>query len=179
MKKKEIERVSIFLCLILRHKPEEIGIVLDENGWADIDDLIFGMQSRGRNLDRPLLDEIVRTDEKRRYVFSPDGRKIRACQGHSVPVDMQFKVEVPPALLYHGTAKHLLPVIHREGLNPQKRQYVHLSTNKETAIKVGSRHGDPSVITISAGEMHESGVTFYLSENGVWLVSHVPPEYFR
>lgn len=176
MKKKDIERVSIFLCLILRHKPEEIDIALDANGWADI---ILGMQSRGRNLDRSLLDEIVRTDEKRRYVFSPDGRKIRACQGHSVPVDMQFRVEVPPELLYHGTAKHLLPTIRQEGLNSQKRQYVHLSTNRETAIKVGSRHGDPCVITISAGEMHENGIAFYLSENNVWLVSHVPPEYFR
>ncbi len=170
------QETSKFIALILRHKPEVIGIALDEHGWADVKQLIAGV-SKTRPLTMEKLEEIVRTDAKGRYAFNGDHTKIRANQGHSVPVDVELKKTAPPAVLYHGTGAKYVPAILREGLKPQTRLYVHLSPDTATALAVGRRHGSPVVFTIDAKKMAEDGYEFFLSVNGVWLTREVPVRY--
>jgi putative RNA 2'-phosphotransferase len=175
MGKKE---TSKFISLILRHRPEAAGIVLDEHGWADVDELIRGINGAGRHrLDRELLEEIVREDEKQRYSFNEDHTLIRANQGHSIPVDVELKQMAPPDILFHGTGKKSMRSIEKEGLLPMSRLYVHLSKDVKTAKTVGSRHGTPIVYKVRAGAMARDGYKFYLSANGVWLTKSVPVEY--
>lgn len=171
-----LTRTSRYISLILRHKPEAIGITLDEHGWADVDELIAGV-SRTHPLTMKLLEEIVRTDEKQRYSFNGDKTLIRANQGHSIPVDVELPELEPPAILYHGTGQKYVPSIDRQGLLPKSRLYVHLSADEDTAVKVGRRHGPPIVYKVQAGKMSEDGYLFYRSVNGVWLTKEVPIEY--
>lgn len=172
-------KISKFLSLVLRHKPEAIGLVLDEQGWANIDELIdkANYSNQGISLTRSLLQEVVDTSDKKRFTVSDDGQKIRAAQGHSVDIDLKLKPITPPEFLYHGTATRFLDSILKEGLKPQQRQFVHLSTDIETATKVGQRYGKPVILKIKALLMYEQGFVFYLSENGVWLTGHVPKAY--
>ena len=169
-------RTSKYISLILRHKPEVIGITLDEHGWANVDELIAGV-SRTHPLDKAGLEEIVRTDEKLRYSFNEDKTKIRANQGHSVPVDVELEEVMPPEILYHGTGEKNVASIDAQGLIPKTRLYVHLSGNYETAYKVGARHGKPRIYQVHSGQMAVDGYTFYRSVNGVWLTKEVPPKY--
>lgn len=169
--------IGKYIALILRHKPETIGITLDEHGWANVNELIAGIQTQYPDFTMNDLEEIVRTDNKQRYAFNQDKTKIRANQGHSVSVDVELKEAVPPDVLYHGTAVKYMPFILRDGLIPKSRLYVHLSNDVETATKVGQRHGSPIVLMINAKKMHEDGYPFYLSENGVWLTKTVPVQY--
>lgn len=171
-------KLGRFLSLVLRHDPGAAGITLDEHGWADVEQLLAGVNRTGRKIDLPTLERIVRENNKRRYSFSGDHTKIRANQGHSIPVDVELKETEPPKYLYHGTASRFLSAIHREGIRKMSRQYVHLSGDFETAVAVGKRHGAPVVITIDAEAMARDGITFYRSENGVWLCEHVEPKYF-
>lgn len=170
--------VSIYLSLILRHKPEEAGITLDKNGWAKVDELIRGVR-RKYPLDMETLEEIVATDNKQRYSFNEDHTLIRANQGHSIPVDVELKVTTPPRYLYHGTATKYVGLIERDGLLPKSRLYVHLSDNVDTAMGVGARHGDPVVYKVYAETMANHGFIFYKSVNGVWLTKEVPIEYME
>ena len=172
------EQVSRFISLILRHRPDVIGITLDEHGWANVDELIAGV-SKTDPLDLEELREIVRTDEKGRYSFNEDGTKIRANQGHSIDVDVELKKAEPPEFLWHGSAVKYEASIDREGLVPKTRLYVHLSPDVETARKVGSRHGKPVIYQVSARRMVMDGFDFYLSENGVWLTKRVPAGYLQ
>ena len=167
---------SKFISLILRHKPETIGITLDEHGWADVDELIKGV-SRTHPLTKAELEEIVRTDEKQRYSFNDDKTLIRANQGHSVPVDVELEEVYPPEYLFHGTGEKYVASIDVQGLIPKSRLYVHLSGDVKTAVKVGSRHGKPVVYRVLAKQMAEAGFVFYRSVNGVWLTKTVPAEY--
>lgn len=167
---------SKFLSLILRHKPETIGIKLDEHGWADVSELISGI-SKTRPFDMKMLEEIVRTDSKQRYSFNEDKTLIRANQGHSIPVDVELEKKTPPEFLYHGTGEKFVSSIDKEGLLSKSRLYVHLSKDTETAVKVGSRHGKPVVYRVEAGKMADDGYEFFLSVNGVWLTKAVPAEY--
>ena len=167
---------SKFLSLILRHKPETIGIKLDEHGWADVSELISGI-SKTRPFDMKMLEEIVRTDNKQRYSFNEHKTLIRANQGHSIPVDVELEKKTPPEFLYHGTGEKFVSSIDKEGLLSKSRLYVHLSKDTETAVKVGSRHGKPVVYRVAAGKMADEGYVFFLSVNGVWLVKAVPAEY--
>lgn len=173
-----LRETSKFIALILRHKPETIGITLDEHGWANVDELIEGV-----NMTYPLtmeeLEEIVRTDEKQRYSFNDDKTLIRANQGHSIPVDVELKEVHPPKYLYHGTGEKYVPSIDIQGLIPKSRLYVHLSGDIETAVKVGSRHGKPVVYRVLAEQMVEAGMLFYKSVNGVWLTKNVPARYLK
>lgn len=171
------KKLSIFISLVLRHKPETIGITLDEHGWANVNELINGINDSGRKIDMKILEEIVRTDEKGRYSFSEDKTLIRANQGHSVPVDVELKETVPPDILYHGTATRFLDTIKRDGIRSMSRLYVHLSQDLDTARKVGSRHGKSVVLEINAKQMFGEGCKFYLSENGVWLTKFVHWDY--
>lgn len=175
---RNLTNLSRYLSLILRHKPEVIGISLDEHGWANVDELITGI-AKDNEFDREMLEEIVRTDSKQRYSFNEDGTLIRANQGHSIPVDVELEEAVPPEILWHGTAEKYVESIEEQGLIPKSRLYVHLSKNMETAVNVGKRHGKPVVYQIKAGEMHRDGYEFYLSKNGVWLTKRVPAEYLR
>lgn len=169
--------VSKFISLILRHKPEVVGISLDEHGWADVKDLITGIQKTGKVIDMDILEEIVRTDEKSRYSFNVNRTLIRANQGHSIPVDVELKEVTPPDTLYHGTASRFLDSIMEHGIKPMGRLYVHLSKDVATAAKVGARHGVPIVLWINAKQMVKDGVKFYLSDNGVWLTEYVDWKY--
>lgn len=170
--------LSKFLAYVLRHKPEDIGITLDEHGWANVNELIEGINKKnGYSANLYILDEIVRTDDKQRYSFNEDKTLIRANQGHSIPVDVELKETMPPDILYHGTATRFVADILNEGIKSMSRLYVHLSQNIETAHKVGKRHGKPVVLEIDAKRMFSDGIKFYLSENDVWLTSYVDPKY--
>lgn len=171
--------LSKFIALILRHKPDTVGITLDEHGWASVSELLSGINASGNEIDMQTLEEIVAEDEKQRYSFNSDKTKIRANQGHSVNVDVELKKAVPPETLFHGTGEKFVSSIKSEGLKPKSRLYVHLSKDRETAVKVGSRHGKPVVFEVNSGEMSRNGFEFFLSENGVWLTKIVPAEYLR
>ena len=173
-----LKETSKFISLILRHKPETIGITLDEHGWADVQELIEGV-NKIFPLDMTALERIVDKDEKQRYSFNEDKTLIRANQGHSIPVDVELKELVPPEILYHGTAEKYVASIDSQGLIPKSRLYVHLSSDKETAAKVGERHGKPVVYAVKSGEMHSDGIVFFKSVNGVWLVKAVPVKYLK
>lgn len=171
--------LSKFIALILRHKPDTVGITLDEHGWASVSELISGINACGNEIDMQTLEDIVAEDEKQRYSFNSDKTKIRANQGHSVNVDVELKKAVPPETLFHGTGEKFVSSIKSEGLKPKSRLYVHLSKDRETAVKVGSRHGKPVVFEVNSGEMSRCGFEFFLSENDVWLTKIVPAEYLR
>ena len=173
------KKLSVFISLVLRHNPEAAGIRLDSHGWADVDELIKGIKQSGRKINRDILEEIVRTDEKGRYSFDEEKKKIRANQGHSIPVDVELEEKTPPQYLYHGTASRFLNGIFKEGLKPMSRLYVHLSPDKETAKKVGKRHGTVVVLLVDAGKMAEDGLVFFQSANGVWLTKQVLPKYLH
>lgn len=176
---KNLENTGKFISLILRHKPETIGIALDEHGWADTGELISGIRKRIPDFDMETLEEIVRTNNKQRYSFNEDHSKIRATQGHSIKVDVDLREVAPPEILYHGTGEKSVESIKKQGLVPRSRLYVHLSKDIPTAINVGSRHGIPVVFTVLSGKMYLDGFKFYLSENGVWLTKAVPQDYLR
>ena len=169
-------RASRFLSLVLRHKPEAAGITLDSHGWAEVDALLAGMASR-HTLTMAQLEEIVHTDDKQRYAFNDSKTKIRANQGHSVPVDVELTECEPPELLYHGTGEKYVDSILEHGLIPKSRLYVHLSKDLETAKLVGLRHGTPVVFAVQSGEMYRHGVRFYRAKNGVWLTECVPSQF--
>ncbi len=167
---------SRYMSLILRHKPETIGISLDEHGWASVDELIAGI-AKTHEFNMDILEEIVRTDNKQRYSFNDDKTLIRANQGHSIPVDVELEKTEPPEYLYHGTGEKYRISIDEQGLIPKSRLYVHLSSDIDTAIKVGSRHGKPVVYCVLSGQMQREGYDFYKSVNGVWLTKKVPAKY--
>ena len=175
-----IKNTSKFISLILRHKPETICISIDEHGWADVQELIDGINaSDSGRLDVDLLEEIVRTDEKQRYSFNEDHTLIRANQGHSIPVDVELEEKTPPDILWHGTGEKYVSSIDVQGLRSKGRLYVHLSSDVETAKKVGSRHGKPVIYAIDCRKMTEDGYAFYLSANQIWLIKKVPVEYLK
>lgn len=171
--------ISKYIALILRHKPETIGLVLDKHGWADVNQLVDGIKKKYPEFTKQNLEVIVANDNKQRYSFSEDDLHIRANQGHSVNVNVELKEIDPPNLLYHGTATRFVESIKKEGLVPKTRLYVHLSKDYDTAVKVGQRHGEPIVLTINAAKMKNDGFKFFVSENGVYLTKRVPTEYIR
>lgn len=176
---KQLISKSKFLSLVLRHKPEEIGLTLDPEGWADLDELIRLSETKGVSLTREMIYEIVATNDKKRFAIDASGNRIRANQGHSVAVDLKLAAIAPPDVLFHGTATRFLPSIRQGGLIPGSRQHVHLSSTAAIATNVGARHGKPVVLVVQSGEMHDDGYEFYCSENGVWLTNSVPLQYLE
>ncbi len=172
-------KVSKFLSLVLRHQPEKIGIELDPAGWVGVSRLLRGCAEQGFPISREELDYVVANNDKKRFAFSEDGRRIRASQGHSVEVELEYEPNAPPKLLYHGTTQRFLGSIRTQGLVNGKRHDVHLSRDAATALKIGQRHGKPVLLRIRAGDMHRAGHEFFLSANGVWLTDHVPAEYLE
>ena len=174
---KDLKNISKFLSLVLRHQPELIGISMEPDGWVSVRELIEKSNKHRQSLDMATLEEVVTTSDKQRFAFNEDKTKIRANQGHSVNVDLQFKTVEPGEFLYHGTVDKFIESISESGLQKMSRTHVHLSRDLETATKVGSRRGKPVILIIRAAEMHRDGYKFYLSENEVWLTEHVPAKY--
>lgn len=170
-------KLSRFISLLLRHKPEEIGLSLDNQGYLEVDGLINGINKTGRFIDEDILDEIVISDNKQRYSYSEDRAKIRANQGHSIKVDLSLVETKPPKTLYHGTVDKFLSNIRKQGLLKMNREYVHLSTDIDTAKDVGGRRGEPVILVVNSEQMDKDGYKFYLSENGIWLIENVPAKY--
>jgi putative RNA 2'-phosphotransferase len=171
--------ISKFLSLVLRHKPQSIGLVLDEAGWAGVDELLAKAAAAGRHISRDALVEVVRNSDKQRFAFSTDGLRIRANQGHSVDVTLGLEAATPPDTLFHGTASRFLAAILSTGLDKRQRHHVHLTHDPATARAVGQRYGAPVVLEIDAARLCADGHVFHRSANGVWLVDHVPPAYLK
>jgi putative RNA 2'-phosphotransferase len=177
MPKDAVVTTSKLLSYVLRHRPDSIGLQLDAQGWADVDELLARLHADGNAIDRTLLERVVRENDKQRFAFSPDGLRIRASQGHSVDVDLALQPHAPPPVLYHGTASRFLKSILAEGLRAGARHHVHLSSVVQTAISVGMRYGFPVVLRVDAARMQAEGALFYQSDNGVWLTDAVAPRY--
>jgi putative RNA 2'-phosphotransferase len=177
MDEKRKIKISKFLSLVLRHKPEEIGLTLDENGWANVADLLEKSTTAGNNFTFEELEETVATNDKKRFAFDETQTKIRASQGHSLKVDIGFEEKTPPAILYHGTAERNVKAILENGLKKMARHHVHLSSETETARSVGTRYGKPVIFKIDTISMLAENFKFYISANGVWLVTEVPPKF--
>ena len=177
MTEKETIRISKFLSLVLRHEPEHVGIKLDPAGWVNVSDLLDAMNRHGVSLTLEQLKHVVETNDKKRFAISEDGLRIRASQGHSVDVALDYEPQTPPEFLYHGTPERFVDSIRATGLRKGERHHVHLSPDHATATKVGERRGWPVVLTIRSGDMHRQGHVFFRSANGVWLVENVPPQF--
>ena len=171
--------ISRYIALLLRHHPEKAGLCLDEHGWVEVEALIQGVRRSYPEFNRAVLDEIVARDSKQRYAYNQDKTCIRANQGHSIPVDVELKQALPPAILYHGTGEKYVESIQKVGLIPKSRLYVHLSTDIQTAIQVGKRHGQPVVYQIDTQQMIHDGFIFYISANHIWLTKAVPVQYLK
>ena len=167
------------LSYILRHAPEEVGLTLGEGGWVAVADLLTGLATKGWGITAEELNEVVATNDKKRFTLSDDGLRIRAAQGHSVNIKSDLAPIEPPEFLYHGTATRFLDPILAEGLKPMSRQHVHLSLDIETATKVGQRHGKPAILIVAAADMAKAGIHFYRADNGVWLTASIAPQYLR
>jgi putative RNA 2'-phosphotransferase len=177
MKEKDRTKISKFLSLVLRHKPEAIGLQLDDNGWVDVQELIAKCDAAGQSFSREELDEVVVLNEKQRFAFDDTRTRMRASQGHSIGVELALETRQPPEMLFHGTVNRFLESIRAEGLRKMERQHVHLSADRTTAEKVGSRRGAAGILIVRSGEMDRDGLTFFLSDNGVWLTDAVPEKY--
>jgi putative RNA 2'-phosphotransferase len=176
---KQLKHISKLMSLVLRHQPEAIGLQLDENGWANVQELITKMNDNGTSVDISTLTMAVETNDKKRFAFNEDKTMIHANQGHSIAVELNLNPATPPDTLYHGTAERFVASILKEGLKKQQRQHVHLSWQPQMAKAVGSRHGKPVILMINAKAMIHDGHTFYLSDNNVWLVDAVPVQYIN
>lgn len=173
------KRISKFLSLVLRHRPEAIGITLNESGWVGVEDLLAGLASVHRKISWDQLQAVVHGNDKQRFEFNADQTCIRARQGHSVQVNLGYESSVPPEILYHGTPEQYVASVMREGLKKQKRHHVHLHGDAALAAKVGQRRGRPVLLTIAARRMADAGHTFYLTPNQVWLTNAVPVQFIR
>ena len=172
-------RISKTLSYWLRHRPEAAGLELDSSGWATVEAVLEALSRRALAASLDELESVVASSDKNRFELSPDGTRIRARQGHSLDVDLDWPAMIPPALLFHGTVERFLPAILAEGLQPMKRHHVHLSPDEETARAVGSRRGTAVILRVAAGRMSADGKSFYLASNGVWLTDSVPPAYLE
>lgn len=180
MKKEQRIKRSKFLALILRHQPESVGLILEKEGWAPVDTVLQACRKKGRGMTLAELEALVAADEKGRYSFDQTGTKIRANQGHSTgEVELTFTKAEPPSVLYHGTVDRFLDSIFEKGLIPGSRHHVHLSADKETAMKVGQRRGKPVLLEIDAAGMTADGEEFFISDNGVWLAAQIPPQFLK
>jgi putative RNA 2'-phosphotransferase len=177
MQTEKLKRISKNLSYVLRHRPDSIGIELEQGGWIDVESLLLALARAGKQITREILHEVVAKNDKQRFEFNDDGLRIRARQGHSVEVELGYEPATPPDVLYHGTAVHNLDSIFQQGLLKGRRHHVHLSTNRQTMIQVAMRHGKPVVLAVQAGQMHAAGHAFFVTGNRVWLTEHVPPGY--
>ena len=179
MNQSRLVKISKYLSYHLRHRPDKLGLELAPGGWVPIKQLLAASKKDRFPITYAELEEVVEQNDKQRFSFDATGKLVRANQGHSIEIDLQLETEVPPDILYHGTGHRAVESILREGLHKMKRHHVHLSADVETATKVGARHGNPVVFLVDAAAMQQDGYLFYCSENGVWLVDSIPPEYIE
>lgn len=177
--KSEHIKTSKLLSYVLRHNPGEFGVTLDPRGWVDISTLLEALGKSGKSVSRETLEEVVQTNDKQRFAISEDHSRIRANQGHSIEVDLEYAPADPPEFLFHGTVDRFMDAIRAEGLKKMQRHHVHLSENFETAIKVGQRRGKPVILEVRAAEMMNAGHAFFVTPNRVWLTDAVPPEFIK
>ncbi|WP_210649997.1 RNA 2'-phosphotransferase [Nocardioides sp. SYSU D00065] len=170
-------RASKRLSYVLRHRPDSVGLTLDASGWVGVDDLLAALADAGTPLAREDVERIVATNDKQRFEVDRAAGRIRARQGHSVPVDLALDPAEPPAVLYHGTPARNLTSVLATGLDRRGRHHVHLSGDVDTARRVGRRRGEAVVLEVDAAAMARDGATFWRTGNGVWLTDHVPPEH--
>lgn len=175
----DARKISKSLSYWLRHRPDAAGLELDGAGWAPVAEILRALADAGLADRLEQLKEVVAESDKNRFELSSDGLRIRARQGHSLPVDLDWPTAEPPGFLFHGTVERSLPSILANGLKPMNRHHVHLSPDITTAERVGRRRGAPVVLRISAAAMAEDGHLFQLSGNGVWLTDTVPPDYIE
>jgi len=173
----DVVRISRRLSFVLRHRPDSVGLTLDDAGWVGVDELLDALGRHGMPLTRAELDAVVAGNDKQRFAFDTSGTRIRASQGHSITVALGYPPETPPDVLFHGTVERFLPDILAEGLRPGSRHAVHLSPDVATARTVGGRRGRPVVLRVDAAAMVADGLLFSRSANGVWLTDSVPPRY--
>ena len=173
----DIKKISKYLSFILRHKPDSIGLELSDEGWANIEELIT--RTKKFKLTKESIQIVVDTNDKKRFLISNDGQRIKANQGHSIQVELELESIIPPDILLHGTAERFIESIFKEGLNKQQRHHVHLSETQKTALNVGSRYGKPVLLKVDSKQMHEDGFEFFKTENDVWLVDCVPVKYLE
>lgn len=174
---KRLTKISKYLSYHLRHHPEALGLELAPGGWVEVAALLSAAREQGFHISPQELEAVVAQNDKKRFAFDPSHSHIRANQGHSVPVDLQLETRSPPKVLYHGTSDRAVVSIQRHGLQKQSRHHVHLSLNLETARQVGKRRGRPRVFEVDTAAMLQDNYQFYCSENHVWLVDSVPPQY--
>ena len=179
MTEKQTIRASKFMSFVLRHSPESAGLQLDSAGWVEVTSLLNGITKAKGQFTLDNLNHVVATNQKKRFEFNEDRTKLRASQGHSLDVDLEYEARTPPEFLYHGTATRFLDVIRAAGLKKMNRHHVHLSDEKVMTMKVGARHGKPTLLTIKAKDMHEDGHAFWLSTNNVWLTNEVPVSFIE
>ena len=172
-------RKSKLLSLWLRHDPGAGGLVLDAQGWTEVDAVLAGLARAGVACGWDELLRLVEESDKQRFELSGDAARIRARQGHSVAVALNWPRTAPPALLWHGTVARFLPAILAEGLKPMRRHHVHLSGDRDTATRVGQRRGAPVLLAVRAAALAETGRDFFLTSNGVWLTEAVPPAFLE
>ncbi len=174
----EVERThrSKMLSMWLRHKPERGGLTLSKEGWVPIEEVLQAFERAGVPTSRDEFDNVVRLDGKGR--FELEGSRVRARYGHSVELEEKPHPGMPPATLFHGTARRFLERILQGGIQPMKRQFVHLSPDKRTAREVGKRRDQqPAILVVDAHRAHENGVQFYPRGKGIWLSDPIPPQY--
>ncbi|MEW4453513.1 RNA 2'-phosphotransferase [Bremerella sp. JC817] len=177
--KEKLKKISKTMSYVLRHRPDMAGLTLAPGGWVAIADLLEAFQREGKSVSESLLLEVVQDNDKQRFEISDDGLLIRARQGHSAEVDLQYEAAEPPSILYHGTATRFLDSIRQQGLIKGKRHHVHMSVNQQTMLEVAQRHGKPVLLAIASGEMHAAGHQFFVTGNDVWLTDHVPPGFLK
>jgi len=177
MPKDPVVATSKLLSYVLRHRPDSIGLALDAHGWVEVGELLARLEASGKPIGRALLERVVAENDKQRFAFNDDQTRIRASQGHSIAVDLLLREAEPPPVLYHGTASRFLKAILASGLRAGARHHVHLSADRQTAMRVGARHGFPAVLLVDAARMCADGIVFYRSDNGVWLTAEVKPKY--
>lgn len=177
MQNNNVKKISKFLSLVLRHKPEIINLSLDEQGWASVEILLDKLHSKGKGISFEELEWVVENNNKKRFAFNDDKSRIRANQGHSIQLDLGYAPVEPPEFLYHGTATRFIESIQKTGLEKRNRHHVHLSQELETASSVGKRHGKLAMLIVRSNEMYAAGHHFYVTDNGVWLTDYVPVEF--
>lgn len=172
-----LKKISKQLSYVLRHRPDSVGLELEDGGWVCVDSLLAALARNGQMVSHPVLERVVAENDKQRFEFSEDGLRIRARQGHSADVELGYAPAMPPDVLFHGTATRFLESILQQGLVKGRRHHVHMSTNRETMLQVGMRHGKPVLLAIDTKQMYEDGYEFFVTGNEVWLTDHVPPKY--
>lgn len=170
-------KTSKFISFVLRHKPEVIGITLSKSGWVNVNTLLEQLNKHKNPITLTELYDIVNTNNKKRFEFSDDKTQIRATQGHTVKVDLDLPVSIPPDILYHGSVEKYMKSINENGLTKQKRHAVHLSSEISTAVDVAKRRGVPVLLIVDSKQMVKDGYKFYLTKNNVWLTDNIPTKY--